>query len=392
MKKPQSSKIYIFFTLFYAYFTLAIFEAARANFIPFFINEFSVNYSQISFVIALSQIGSIVGCYTAGLFCEKFGQRWTFIVGSTTAFIISLSSLFIGNIYMLILFYFVFNFARSFISISVDSTVPIVSIGYEVLFINLTHFCYGMGSFTGQSFYGQLLFNNISWRHIYFTLSFIFFIGIILGSFLKLPTIHTEKSLNTKVNKKDLFKNPLLIIFIFAMALMSASEGIISTWFINYMNKSYAFNAIQSAKFATIFFISFSLGRLTGGFLFQKIGKIKGLKLFLLSNAIITFFGIFMKENGLILISLSGYFIALGYPTYVIFAAELFSNCPALAIGTITTASAIFYTVITVIVGLLNDGIGSYLAFYLIPLFSLISFILLSILYKKKKIIDTNCK
>lgn len=385
MKKTQSSKIYIFFTLFYAYFTLAIFEAARANFIPFFINEFSINYSQISFVIALSQIGSIIGCYTAGIFCERFGQKITFLIGSATAFAISLSSIFIGNIYMLIIFYFVFNFARSFISLSVDSTVPIVSIGYEVLFINLTHFCYGMGSFTGQSFYGQLLFNNISWRHIYFTLSFVFFIGIILASFLKLPTIQTEKSICKKINKKDLFKNPLLILFIFAMALMSASEGIISTWFINYMNKSYTFNAIQSAKFATIFFVSFSLGRLTGGFLFQKIGKIKGLKLFLISNAIITFFGIFLKENGLILISISGYFISLGYPTYIVFAAELFKECPALAIGTITTASAIFYTLITLLVGVLNDSIGSYLTFYLIPIFSALSFLILSILCKKEK-------
>lgn len=378
----KSNRIYIFFTLFYAYFVLALFECARGSFIPFFINDFSINNSSISIIISISQFGCVSGYFLAGNASQKYGQKFTFIIGTLLCSIVALSSLFLNNVVLLCVFYFLFNFGRSFLCISVDSIVPMVSFGYEVLFINLTHLMYGIGSFTGQKIYGNLLFNNVSWKSIYFVLGFVFLLSVVFVLFIKIPR---AKYIENKVeyNKKEFYKNPLLIIFIVCFALNAAGEGMMTTWFINYMSSSYNFTPLDAAKYSSIFFITFSLGRLLGGFILHKIGTMKGLKIFMGMAAICVALGLVLKENGLIIMSIAGFFFSVTYPTLVVVISSTFKECSSLAIGTITTYNSLIYIGITMIIGFLNDAMGSYMTFYLTALFMAVALFLLIIIDKK---------
>lgn len=380
--RKKSNKVYVFFTLFYAYFALALFECARGSFIPFFLSEFSINNSSISIIIAISQLGCVLGYFLAGNASQKYGQKFTFILGTTLCSVIALSSLFLNNVVSLCAFYFMFNFGRSFLCISVDSIVPMVSIGYEVLFINLTHLMYGIGSFTGQNIYGNLLFKSVSWKSIYFVLGFIFLLSVIFVLFIKIPK---NKYVENKVeyNKKEFYKNPLLVIFIVCFALNSAGEGMITTWFINYMSSSYDFTPLDAAKYASLFFITFSFGRFFGGFILQKIGTMKGLKIFMGMASICVALGLLLKEQGLIIISIAGFFFSVTFPTLIIVISSTFKECSSLAIGTITTWNSIIYICITILIGFLNDNLGSYITFYLTALFMAISLLFLIAIEKK---------
>ena len=378
----KSSRLYIFFTLFYAYFVLALFECARGSFIPFFINDFSINNSSISIIISISQLGCVVGYFLAGNVSQRYGQKFTFILGTLLCSIVALSSLFLDNIALLCVFYFLFNFGRSFLCISVDTIVPMVSIGYEVLFINLTHFMYGIGSFTGQKIYGNLLYNNVSWKLIYFVLGFIFLLSVIFVLFIKIPK---NKYIENKVeyNKKEFYKSPLLVIFIICFALNNAGEGIMSTWFINYMSSTYSLSPLEAAKYSSIFFISFSLGRLLGGFILHKIGTMRGLKIFMGMASLSVTLGLILKENGLIIMSFAGFFFSVTYPTLVVIISSTFKECSSLAIGTITTWNSVIYICITMLIGSLNDFIGSYTTFYLTAIFIAVALLLLIIIDKR---------
>lgn len=378
----KSNKIYIFFTLFYAYFVLALFECARGSFIPFFLTDFSINNSSISIILSISQLGCVIGYFIAGNVSQKYGQKFTFIIGTLLCSVVALSSLFLNNVAMLCVFYLLFNFGRSFLCISVDSIVPMVSFGYEVLFINLTHFMYGFGSFTGQRIYGSLLFNNVSWKSIYFVLGFVFLLSVIFVLFIKIPK---NRYIDNKIeyNKKEFYKNPLLVIFIICFALNSAGEGMMTTWFINYMSSSYNFSPVNSATFSSTFFIAFSLGRLLGGFILHKIGTMKGLKIFMGMAALCVTLGLILRENGLIIMSIAGFFFSVTYPTLVVVISSTFKECPSLAIGTITTWNSIIYICITMFIGFLNDFIGSYNTFFLTAIFMTTALFLLIIIDKK---------
>lgn len=381
----KPNKVYTFFTLFYAYFVLALFDTAKGNFIPFFINDFSVNNSTVGLILSISQLGSVFSAFLAGNASQKYGQKFTFIIGTVICSIVGLSSLFLNNAIMLCIFFFVFNFGRTFLTISVDSLVPINAIGYEILFINLTHFMFGFGSFTGQNIYGNLLYNNVNWKSIYFVLGFLFILCTIFVLFLKVPKNRYVLNNNTQ-NKKDLYKNPLLILFIITFALNAASEGVMILWFINYMNLTYGLSSIETAKYSSIFFILFSLGRLVGGFILHKIGEKRGLKISMGMVILCIVVGLILRQNGLYILAASGFFLSITYPTLVVIINSTFKEFSSIAMGVVQTFNSLIGIATTAFIGFLNDLLGTYTTFYLGAVFMIVALTMLIVIDRKQRL------
>lgn len=380
--KINRKNIYLIFTTFYIYFIMALFESSRGNFIPFFIDEFQISNTTISFILSLNTVGCVIGSFLAGHLCEKFGHKFVFIAGSIISTIAVFMAPFISNIYLLGLFYFIFGIGRSSLSVSVDSIVPVLSIGFEVILMNITHFMYGLGSFAGQSIYGKLLFQGISWRSIYAYLGIFFIVSILFTVFMKIPNMRVIQE-NTNIKRKELYKNPLIYLFVFAVTLSLISEAIISTWFINYVRSSYGFNPVDAAFYASMFFLSFAVGRLAGGFIVNKLGDIRGLKVFMLSASICILLGLIFKKSGLMLISASGFFISISFPTFMVIINKIFNQNASFAIGLITTFSNILYVVLFNLSGVLNDLVGSYVAFYMAPASLFGCFLMIVIISRK---------
>lgn len=364
---------------------MALFESSRGNFIPFFIDEFKTNNATISFILSLNTVGCVIGSFTGGHLCEKLGHKFVFITGSIISTAAIFMSPFISNIYILGLFYFIFGIGRSSLSVSVDSLVPVLSIGFEVILMNLTHFMYGLGSFAGQSIYGKLLFDGISWRSIYLYLGIFFIVSIILTLFMKIPNMKIIQE-HQVIQRKELYKNPIVFLFVLAVTFQIVTEAVVNTWFINYVRSNYGFNPSDAAIYASIFFLLFATGRLAGGFIVNKIGDARGLKIFLLSAASCIFFGLILKRTGLFLISLSGFFISIGFPTLMVLINKTFKQNASFAIGLITTLGNILFVLLFNLSGILNDLIGTYLAFFMAPAALIGSFIVITIISKKSKI------
>jgi fucose permease len=359
---------------------MALFDASRGNFIPFFIEEFKINNTVISLILSLNTLGNIIGSFLGGHFCEKYGHKTVYIIGSIIAAIGVLISPFTQNIFMLGLFYFIYGIGRQFLCIGIDSMVPILSVGFESILMNITHFMFGLGSFAGQSAYGKLLSQGIPWRTIYLYLGIFFVVSVILSIIVKTPKIQVT---SVSFKRTDLYKNPLVYMFVLALTFGLISESVIITWFISYIRESYLLNPADAAKFASMFFLMFALGRLCGGFVLNKLGDYKGLKLFLLMAAIFTLAGLLLKQKGLILISMSGFFISLTFPTFMVIINSAFRQNSSFAIGLIVTISNILYVVLFNITGVLNDLFGTYAAFYAAPISIICCFMMLSIIGKK---------
>ena len=232
---------------------MAVLESYRGNFIPFFKSEFNINNTKIGFIVMSSTLGSVIGSFFAGQMCEKLGHKPVFIVGTIISTIAVLFTPFISNIYLLSLFYLVFGIGRSTLSISIDSLIPVLSIGFEVILMNLAHFMYGLGSFIGQGICGKLLSSGIPWKNIYLYLGVFFAISIIFSSFMKIPTItasNTSNNLN-KTKNLNFYKNPTIYYFVFALMFIVISESMASTWFINYLRSTYNFEPDTASKYAS---------------------------------------------------------------------------------------------------------------------------------------------
>lgn len=345
---------------------MALFESSRGNFVPFFLEEFKISNAQLSMVLSLNMVGSIIGSFLGGQFCEKYGHKFVYIAGSAASTIAILIAPFTVNIFMLGLFNFIFGIGRASLSVAVDSMVPVLSIGFESILMNITHFMYGLGSFAGQNAYGYFLSQEVAWRNIYLYLSIFFIASVILSMFVKTPSMQFIKDESVE-EKGHLYKQPIIYMFIAAVTFGLITEAIISTWFISYMRSSFGLDPQTSARYASVFFLMFALGRLFGGFIVNKTGNSKGLGLFLFSAAASLLAGLLLKQRGLILIALSGFFISITFPTMMVIINSIFRQKSSLAIGFIVTFSNILYVVIYNIIGLLNDILGTYLAFYSAP-------------------------
>jgi fucose permease len=361
---------------------MAIFESSRVNFIPFFIEEFKTNNATISLVLSLSTVGSIIGSFFGGQLCEKFGHKFVYLLGSIIATIAVLIAPFTLNIFMLCLFNFIFGVGRASLSVAVDSMVPVLSIGFESILMNLTHFMYGFGSFAGQNAYGELLSKGFSWRTIYLYVGVFFVISIIFTLIIKTPNIKIVRDENSVENEK-FYKSPVFYMLVLAVTFAMVSELTINTWFISYIRNSYGFDPGNAAFYASIFFLLFALGRLLGGFIVNKIGNVKGLKIFLLIGAIFVLLGLQLKENGLLFISASGFFISISFPTLMVVINKIFNENASSAIGLITTISNILSVIAFNITGAMNDLFGSYVAFYIAPLSMILCVVILQVISKK---------
>lgn len=379
----KKNKLFLIFTLFYIYFTIALFDSSRGNFIPFFIEEFKINNTIMSLIISLNTLGNIIGSYLGGHFCEKYGHKTVYIIGSVVSTIGILIAPFTQNIFMLGLFYFIYGIGRQFLCIGIDSMIPVLSVGFESILMNVTHFMFGIGSYAGQSTYGKLLSQGMNWRTIYIYIGIFFIVSVILTLIIKTPSIHVTNDASAK--KKELYKNSLIYMFVITLSLALLGESVITTWFISYMREYYSLNPAAAAKFASIFFLTFALGRLFGGFILNKTGNSRGLKLFLSMAAICIVVGLQLKQQGLLLISLSGLFISITFPTLMVIISSAFKQNSSFAIGLIVTISNIVFVVIFNITGALNDLLGTYAAFYVAPASIIGCVLMLHIITKKEK-------
>lgn len=378
----KRSDVFLMFTLFYLYFIMALFESSKGNFVPFFLEEFKITNAELSLVLSFNTVGCVIGSFLGGHYCEKYGHKFVYIVGSVLSTIGILIAPFTSNIFMLGLFNFIFGIGRSAISVGVDSMVPVISIGFESILMNITHFTYGLGSFAGQNAYGHFLTAGVAWRRIYLFLGIFYAASVILSLIVKTPNIKVIKSEESQL-KTNMYKEPLIYLFMFAITFGLITEAVINTWFISYIRNSYGLDPAAAAKYASIFFLMFAMGRLLGGFIVNKIGDAKGLQLFLLAGAICILAGLKLKKEGIMLIAISGFFISITFPTMMVIINSIFKQKSSLAIGYSVTFSNILYVIIFNLTGYLNDLLGTYAAFYTAPV-SMIGCLTMLILISKK--------
>jgi len=373
--------IFLIFTLFYIYFIIALFESSRGNFVPFFLEEFSINNAQMSLVLTFNTIGAIIGGFFSGHFCEKYGHKIVFFLGALVSTAAVLIAPFASNIFLLGLFNFLFGAGRQLWAVSVDSVIPVLSLGFESILMNLTHFMYGLGSLTGQNLYGSLLEYGLHWRKIYLYLGVFFIVSAVLTLLARVPGITV--TVNREEKRRELLKNPIVYLFVGAVTFSFLGESVLYTWFISYMRTSYGFSPALAAKYAGVYYLLFALGRLTGGFIINKTGNVKGLKLYLLSGALCIITGLLLRDKGLLVIAGSGFFISVVFPTLMVVTNTVFKESASFAIGLITTLGNILFVAFFNITGVLNDLAGTYAAFFTAPVSLIISWAFIALIDKK---------
>lgn len=382
MKKRNNIIAIIF--IFVTMVLMSMSDNVRGAFIPAFKEDFSANNTQMGVMLSICSLGYILFTYIGGILCERIGQKKVILIGiiSSSASLIGLY--FTPNYAGLLLGLFILNAGISLIGIGINTLIPILMFSFPAVLMNITHFCYGVGATATQRTAGILLYKGITWRQIYLTIGALFLIALFSFLFVKIPRSVKVNSVD-KIRNKDIFSNKLVYFYMIALGLYVAAEIGTGNWFVTYLQEVYNYNESLSTFYPALFFGIFTFGRLIGGFVAERFGHLRSVVISLTSAFILYSLGLFMGEKGIIIISISGLFFAITFPTIVLNISMVFKKSSAYITGIIITIASTINMIINFIIGGLNDLIGVYKTFYIIPICLLLSIIFTYLIYINTK-------
>lgn len=384
---------YIFMVfIFISMIGMAMMDNVRGVFIPIFKSQFNINDIGISYMLTVSSIGYIISTYVGGSLCNRIGQKKVMILGLVETILALVILGFTYNYVTLLLAMFIFEIGIATISIAINTIIPLIFLTGQGIVMNLTHFCYGLGSAGAQRVSGKLLQDGMDFRYIYLFGAALFLIVFILFIFLKMPLCKANNGKDT--NNKALFKNKLIYMYILALGFYVFCEIGTSNWFVNLMENSYGFSKNKSAAYLSLFFAVFTVGRLFGGFVVEKVGYLKSISCAVFIAFVVYTSGLMLKTNGVLLISISGLFLSIIFPTMIISVSRTFKEMGAYATGIVVTGASSINMILNILVGYFNEYMkgffnseakGIYYAYYLLPLCILITLAFCYALYLKDK-------
>ncbi len=382
MDKVKEKK-YKFLIMFMFMFMIlsAISDNLRGVFLPSFKADFSVNNTEMGMMIVVGSIGYIVFAYLGGMLCETIGHKKVMSIG-IVFMIISLVTLYLSpNFVILLVGMFLLNSGWALIGLAINTVIPLIAVSFQAVLMNLVHFSYGVGATVTQKLAGVLLFKGIQWRNMYLYISILFFIVLIAFIPVKVPSVQKAKE-DKKIDYSSIFKNKLLYFYMISLGLYVASEISTGNWFINYMKETFAYNENQATFYTTLFFGTFTLGRLLGGFVVQKLGSIKTVLMSLVLAFSFYTIGLLVGQKGLVLVASSGLFFSIIFPTVILSVNDVFRKNSTYVTGIIVTATSAVSMGINFIIGWLNDLIGVPKAYYTIPVSLFFSVFFMFLIYR----------
>lgn len=363
-------KIYTIVASFTVMLTVAISSGIRGLLVPNFMQFFDVSSYQIGMLFSITTAVSVIGAFMTAPFCTKFGYKATILFGiavNALGFYFTSKS---TDFMMFTIGYCVISLGVTFALTSLNTVVTVIKVSFQAVLVNMIHFFFGLGITLSQKFGGDLVVFGYNWQDFFFSMSILFIGAIVILLFVQYPQV----TINGKSRGyKDIPNKKFIITICIALGLYVSAELQTGNWMINYLNQVYGYTEAHAGIFAAIFFGTFSIGRFLGGFIAEKLGYVRSVSVFLMLASVLFIIGLLMGESGLLVLSCSGFFFSLIFPTATLYLANLYPKHKASVISLLSTICNFLALVSSFLIGFLNDKIGTALSFWLIPICLILS-------------------
>ncbi len=355
---------------------------------PLIMDDFSLNYSQLGFLLSFLSLGAVIVFFLSGKLIEKFGLIKILIYGLLHTGV-SLGAVYLspGYYYLLISFFFV-SMGLTLLNIV---SVTIISLSFSNTrgkMINLLHLFYGLGGIIAPYFVTLVLKGGFSWAH-----SFLFSTVLIIIIFTqfktsKLPETRASKKDLKVRSTKELLQDKAVLLFSLLVFIQVGVEFSMVTWLAPFLKDVQARPEIVISFYLSLFFISFTLGRLLASFVVEKLGYYNFLIYTQIAAVIVIAAAIIGGESLTFLLSLSGIFLAVQVPTSQAAILDSFGESGIKVVGFAQTAGTLGAAFLSNwVVGIINDLFGVSSSFLVIIF---LIFILFGITIYLKRLVNLN--
>lgn len=380
----KSIKLHHYLMIFITYSIMLMFgfvENLKGMAIPPIRNEFNVDFSVIGTMVFFSSLGYLLTCFLGGIFSEKWGHKITISIGYLllifSTFFISMAP----NITVINLLMFTMFCGLGIFETSGNLLAGEVFTKNTAVMLNFMHLFYGLGSIVGPRFAGYYLSSGYSFKQYYLYASLVCLVFFIVTILIKFPISNYHEK-HHKIPFKEIVRDNKIWILGIALGMAVVLELGTSNWFVNYLSEVYKMSPHKSSFFMSLFYVTFVFGRLFGGFIAEKIGYFKLIISFLIISMFLYTTALLLKENGAILISLSGFFISVIFPTTIAIVLKNFKKDVGAVMSFVITMSALINMILNLFIGKINDIYGVFTGFVSFILFFIITISCYVISYK----------
>lgn len=384
MRKNRNFDVIV--VIFIIMAAIAVVDNTKGIFIPAFKESFNANNTSMGIMLSACSLGYIIFTYIGGILCEKLGQRKVILLGliiiiGSTVIIAS------SNIYLMLLVgMFLLNMGIAFGCIAINTLIPALFVAIQAIMMNIAHCSYGFGSTLGQFTIGKILDSGIGWRSVFYGIAVMFVIVVLVFLLVKIPAIeNSPNEAEEKHNEKNVFKEKYVYIYALALGTYVFAEMGMSNWIVNFLMESYNFTSSIGATFLSVFFLLLTIGRLLGGFIAEKFGYLQSVIASMAIAIALLIIALVVGNKALVLICVTGLFFAITYPTVVTTISKVFKENTSYITGVILTGASSISMILNLLMGRLNDVIGTTMTFYLIPTSLTVSMIFVIIIYRGKQ-------
>ncbi len=398
----MSSKKNLIITILLLFTGLAFFgltDNIRTILIPVIKDEYGASDQMQGLAASMISAGGLLSGFFATFLLQRFSIKTVALAG-LLSFVCALMSISLTDSFFMT--YLGFTVIRVTYNIYQQSLNGIASrFGKRAgRMLTFTHFAYGVGSIAGPVVC-RFLINDLGyeWRHVFPLTSVIFVVPIVLAILYK-DDIKTNdgKVKFATLTYKQAFSTPAIPLLALFGTFMGNVEMAVIQWGPLHFQSAFGVDPLGlGASILSVFFICFTLSRLLGSFIIDKIGYVRYEYISMIGSLAMLTIGMFLGEDGIWVFALSGLFIGGIFPGYLALITDAFRNTSAIALSMTMSFSGILSVGLQYTVGLANEYIGPTAGFPLTVIYGYLSLIPLTIftVYRrrlKKKEEEDKCK
>ena len=274
--------------------------------------------------VAIKSLGYMLGSFTGARLYDRYKGHTIMIISISAMTALMLIIPFTGSFLAAVIPMFLLGFAEGTTDIGGNLMVMWVFRENLAPYMNALHFMFGIGSLLAPIITANFMTYENSLQLTYWVMALLFLPSIIGFTLLPSP----DRIESPKIREGG--QQQKLVIMFFALLFFTyvGTEITFGNWIFTYASESKLVTDIQAAYLNSVFWGSFTIGRLIGIFISKKIRP----RLMLLINFTgsvlsLGLMMIFQNSPAILWITsaLLGLFMATTYPTLMVYAQSLFT-------------------------------------------------------------------
>jgi len=356
-KRPYVTAIFAFCAMF----VLGFMDNIRGTVIPAIRASFAVSYASIGLLFVFGFAGYLVAVLAGGIIFDRTGRRMIF-VGAMVILCAGLLVMFQAATYAAVLLaMMIMSLSFGAFDVGLNALAARLFLKNTAVMMNLLHVFFGLGAAAGPRYAGWLLSKDVRWPVVY-AISGVLLIPTALLLWKSSIPSGTGGPKTSLRHATKLLSSPRIALFAALLGAGMVLELGMGNWLVNFLIVERSMSESTASVYMALFFLLFTFGRLTGGYISEVVGYQRSLLFFTVAAGGLLAAAV-ASPGAPILFSCVGYFVSILFPTVITMLAREFPHHTGTAMALAMTGGGLLQMGANWGIGLLHDAAGVVVGF-----------------------------